>query len=39
MKLNPKIFREYDIRGIAEKELTGEKAMLIGRGLGSFFRK
>ncbi len=39
MLLNPKIFREYDIRGIAEKELMGEKAALIGRGLASFFQK
>ena len=31
MKLTPSIFREYDIRGIAEKELSPEFAELLGR--------
>lgn len=39
MMLSPKIFREYDIRGIAEAELVGEKAVTLGRGLASFFTK
>ena len=30
MKLNPNIFREYDIRGVAGKDLTRESARLIG---------
>ena len=32
----PHIFREYDIRGLAEEELTDETANLIGRAFGSF---
>ena len=30
------IFREYDIRGIAESELTDENVYLIGRAYGSW---
>ncbi len=39
VKLSPKIFREYDIRGLADSELVGEKAVLLGRGLASFFQQ
>ncbi len=35
-KINEKIFREYDIRGIADTDLTSEVVTLIGRGIGSF---
>ncbi len=35
MKINKKIFREYDIRGIYELELTDETAYLIGRAFGT----
>jgi phosphomannomutase/phosphoglucomutase len=34
--LNRDIFREYDIRGIAEKELATPEAELIARGLGTY---
>lgn len=34
--LNPNIFREYDIRGIAETELTDDAIELIGRAFGTF---
>ncbi len=34
--INPNIFREYDIRGIAEKELTNETIELIGKAFGTF---
>ncbi len=34
--VNPNIFREYDIRGIAETELTDEAIELIGRAFGTF---
>jgi phosphomannomutase/phosphoglucomutase len=34
--LNPNIFREYDIRGIADEELQSPDAELIGRGLGTY---
>ena len=34
--LNRNIFREYDIRGIADEELMTPDAELIGRGLGTY---
>lgn len=34
--LKSTIFREYDIRGIAEDDLTDENVILIGKGIGSF---
>ncbi|MFO0754834.1 MAG: phosphomannomutase/phosphoglucomutase [Thermodesulfovibrionales bacterium] len=37
--LSEKIFREYDIRGIADKDLAGEAAFLIGKAFGSLLRK
>ncbi|MBI2166759.1 MAG: phosphomannomutase/phosphoglucomutase [Candidatus Omnitrophica bacterium] len=33
------IFREYDIRGLAEKELTDETSRAIGRAFGAFLAK
>ncbi len=37
--INPNIFREYDIRGIAEYDLTNENIELIGKAYGTFIRK
>jgi phosphomannomutase/phosphoglucomutase len=34
-KINPLIFRQYDIRGTAETDLTPEIAELVGRALGT----
>ncbi|MDA8340272.1 MAG: GDP-mannose 4,6-dehydratase, partial [Nitrospiraceae bacterium] len=34
--LNEKIFREYDIRGIAGKDLTGDIAVSIGKAFGTY---
>jgi len=31
------IFREYDIRGIVDKQLTSETVTLLGRAIGTFF--
>ena len=31
MKVNPTIFREYDIRGLAEKEFDKDFALLLGK--------
>lgn len=39
MDINPKIFREYDIRGIVDKDLTLEFVEYLGRGIGTFFRE
>jgi len=36
MKIPQNIFREYDIRGNADKELTDETANLIGKAYGTF---
>jgi len=36
MKISPYIFREYDIRGLAEGELTDEVAFALGRAFGTF---
>ncbi|MBM3284398.1 MAG: phosphomannomutase/phosphoglucomutase, partial [Candidatus Aminicenantes bacterium] len=39
MDINPKIFREYDIRGIVDKDLTREFVEYLGSGLGTAFRE
>ena len=35
MKVNSEIFRAYDIRGIAGKELTEEGIFYIGKAIGT----
>ncbi|OGP61638.1 MAG: phosphomannomutase [Deltaproteobacteria bacterium RBG_13_49_15] len=37
--MNPDIFREYDIRGIAGKDFTEEDVALIGKGVGTYLRQ
>lgn len=37
--INPQIFREYDIRGIVEKDLTEEVVETIGKAYGTYIRK
>lgn len=37
--MNPHMFREYDIRGIAGKDMTAEDVGLIGQGAGTFLRQ
>ncbi|ACY17537.1 phosphomannomutase/phosphoglucomutase [Haliangium ochraceum] len=32
--MNPSVFREYDIRGVAERDLGGDFARLLGRAMG-----
>ena len=39
MKIPRNIFRKYDIRGIAEKDITPDLAYHIGRAFGSIIRK
>ncbi|MBM3296836.1 MAG: phosphomannomutase/phosphoglucomutase, partial [Candidatus Aminicenantes bacterium] len=39
MNVNPAIFREYDIRGIVDRDLTPEVVEALGRGLGTYFRR
>ncbi len=35
--MNPDIFREYDIRGIVERDLTEETVSVLARAIGTFF--
>jgi len=35
MSINPEIFREYDIRGIVDKDLSKEVAKLVGKAFGT----
>jgi len=37
--MNPGMFREYDIRGIAGKDMTEDDVFLIGKGVGTFIRE
>jgi phosphomannomutase/phosphoglucomutase len=39
MRVAPSIFREYDVRGRIDGELTPEAARLIGRAFGSEMRR
>ncbi len=35
MQINPQIFREYDIRGVVDKDLTPDMARILGQGFGT----
>jgi phosphomannomutase/phosphoglucomutase len=37
--LKPTIFREYDIRGVADRDLLSEDIEQLGRGIGTFLQK
>lgn len=39
MQVNPNIFREYDIRGVVDKDLTPEVAEAIGRAFGTLIQE
>ncbi|HSE97657.1 MAG TPA: phosphomannomutase/phosphoglucomutase [Blastocatellia bacterium] len=36
--MNEHIFREYDIRGIVDRDLTEETVYILGKAIGTFFR-
>lgn len=36
MEINPQIFREYDIRGIVDRDLTPEVVKRLGQGFGTY---
>ena len=38
-RMNPQIFREYDIRGLVDKDLTELVVEKVGRGLGTLVRR
>ena len=37
--MNPSIFREYDIRGIAGQDMTEDGVEQLGKGIGTFLRR
>jgi len=37
--MNPEIFREYDIRGIAGKDINDEDVISLGKGFGTYLKK
>jgi len=37
--LNPEIFRQYDIRGVAGKDMTEDDVVLLGKGIGTYLRR
>ncbi|HKU43288.1 MAG TPA: phosphomannomutase/phosphoglucomutase [Polyangiales bacterium] len=37
--MNPLIFREYDVRGVADRDLTDQLALDLGRAFGTFLRR
>lgn len=39
MKINPYIFRDYDVRGIADVDLDPERVEAIGKAYGTFLRR
>lgn len=39
MKINPFVFRNYDIRGIVDQDLDPEKVYAIGKAYGTFLRR
>ncbi len=39
MELNPEIFREYDIRGIVNKDLTLNIVEVLGQAIGTYFQR
>jgi phosphomannomutase/phosphoglucomutase len=39
VKLKPEIFRQYDIRGIVDADLTPETVEILGKAMGSYFRQ
>ncbi len=37
--MNPEMFREYDIRGIAGEDMTEDEVILIGKAVGTFLKQ
>ena len=37
-KMNREIFREYDVRGLVEKDLSNEVTVALGQAMGTYFR-
>src|SRR4030043_577150 len=39
MEINPQIFREYDIRGVVDKDLTPDGVKRLGQGFGTLMAR
>jgi len=39
MKVNPLIFREYDIRGVVDRDFQRETVVTLGRGIGTLMKR
>ena len=39
MNIKPEIFRQYDIRGKVDEDLTPDTVELLGKGIGTYFRQ
>ena len=39
MEIKPEIFRQYDIRGIVDQDLTAETVKVLGQSIGTYFRQ
>ncbi|HIE13348.1 MAG TPA: hypothetical protein EYP63_08000, partial [Desulfotomaculum sp.] len=39
MRFNPHIFRAYDIRGVADRNLTDDVVKALGQALGTYYRR
>jgi phosphomannomutase/phosphoglucomutase len=39
VEIKPEIFREYDIRGVVDKDLTQASVEVIGKAIGTYFRR
>ncbi|MBU1940429.1 MAG: phosphomannomutase, partial [Candidatus Thermoplasmatota archaeon] len=39
MKINPEVFRAYDIRGVVDEDLTSEIVEAIGKAYGTFLHR
>jgi phosphomannomutase / phosphoglucomutase len=37
--LNPEIFRQYDIRGVAGEDMTEDDVVLLGKGIGTYLQQ
>jgi len=39
LEIKPEIFRQYDIRGIVDQDLTAETVKVLGQSIGTYFRQ
>lgn len=39
MMINPQIFRQYDVRGVAGRDLTDDTVVLLGKAFGTYVRR